>query len=283
MRTTKRLAKRGASLIELLVVVTILALLFGIMLPAMSRSRSESQKLACINNQRQIMTVALEYSMADRHSILGPVHPLADQFTGEGISEYGGGPGTSPFTGWRQQFGPRTRPLNKIMYGDASFPIETEPGNAGVFKEYRCPGKDLGLQRIGFFLPHEVERPYFESNGTSYRMNNLNFSFSDTSLGIYARSHTAIPDTGSTIAFMEARAFQTLFTNDVNGTIGPLELTSYHDLLGHFVLSYADGHAAFVDMGNGTYYPARQQYNLMDRRGTWGQFDTFPEPPVPLQ
>src|SRR4051794_32060080 len=43
------------TLVEILIVIGIIALLIGLLLPAMSRAREQSRRLLCMNNQRQIV------------------------------------------------------------------------------------------------------------------------------------------------------------------------------------------------------------------------------------
>lgn len=275
--------RKGFTLIELLVVIAIIALLISVLLPALSSARAEGHKLKCLANLREIFRVGLAYSADDPNNIIGAVHPMAFQFNGTGYAEYGGGPGTMDFVGWNQQFDPRTRPYNKLMYGEGNIRFGTTPGAKGEYLAYQCPGNDLGWQTWpGFGTdPRETEKPYFEANGTSFRMNNYAFT-NGVSIGFYGRPVNRIPDPAVTVAFQEARAYQTLWTNDVDGVLPNRGvLTGWHGKLGYFNLGYADGHAGATNMGNGTWYQQMQISTPFgvypSARGTWGRYDCLPE------
>jgi len=129
-RTGARITTRGFSIGELLIVITVVAVLVAILLPVMAGEQEKSRSAVCISNEKQLGVAANEYC-ADNNRFLPPI--------------FQPNPGDSP---WWRELDPYTKSqtiyacpddtYSRSTFGDGSPVSYSMSFNWGDWGE--CPG-----------------------------------------------------------------------------------------------------------------------------------------------
>ena len=64
-----RYRKKGLTIVELLVVISIITLLLGILLPLLNQAREQARKIRCLGNQRALTQANLVYAMDNEDNL----------------------------------------------------------------------------------------------------------------------------------------------------------------------------------------------------------------------
>ncbi len=153
---------RGFTLVELLVVVAIIALLIGVLLPALGRARRSAQTVECLSNMRNLVLAQMLYA-----------HDHNGQLVNYGLSH--GGSTLEDNVSWLRDLKPYAEgPLTVRSPSDASPHWATEGGGGvpipgGGPVRYRVTSYGLN-EHVTPQVPFDPQDPRQRAHDNLYRM-----------------------------------------------------------------------------------------------------------------
>jgi prepilin-type N-terminal cleavage/methylation domain-containing protein/prepilin-type processing-associated H-X9-DG protein len=149
-----RLTTGGFTLIELLIVIAIIALLMGILIPALSKVRRQGKRISCLSNMKQLLIAWMAYAEANDGKIVnGGQSPSNDSgnvkepywCTWQPSTTF---TATTPFD-WRYDLLPNYEDRIEKMKGGALYRYLNNE------KVYHCPEADKNMHR-SYLIPNAM-------------------------------------------------------------------------------------------------------------------------------
>jgi prepilin-type N-terminal cleavage/methylation domain-containing protein/prepilin-type processing-associated H-X9-DG protein len=231
--------RHGFTLIELLVVIAIIAILAGMLLPAMAKAKSKAQGIQCMNSHRQLMLAWRMYAEDSNDRIT-----FAYVADGAANSRFAWMQGSMDFTSGRQNWDPEVNITKSPLYPYCKTPA--------IFK---CPADQAMVKANNKMLPRVRSMSmnnWVGGNGTQLDPSTWYGGWSGPNWRVYSKLADMIdPGPSSTWVLLDEREDSindSFWVVDMTGypdKPGSLKIVdypaSYHNNAGGF--SFADGHS----------------------------------------
>jgi len=283
-------SRKAFTLIELLVVIAIIALLIGILLPALGKARQSAWKALSMNNLRQIMLGVEQYKAdADDHVPYPPPNRGPDGELRGGVCTwtYGGKDTSANWVGgmgWAD-ISASARPLNAYLYPEIVFPMPKDgtydwntndtsykmgkpqdPRQAVETEVYKSPGDKISYQTD---WPEEnTEFSSYDDVGTSYHTNlrwffalrdEQNMEFTEAFDKGMRRLELASDFSTSTFVFIHDQTADIATEPDALGT-WPEGIMGEFGEMNRSCMAFYDGHVDYLQVELGA--PNTEDYQL---------------------
>jgi prepilin-type N-terminal cleavage/methylation domain-containing protein len=153
----RRMNRFAFTLIELLVVIAIIALLIGMMLPAVQKVRESAARTKCENNMKQLGLALQAYH--DANQVLPPGYIASGAYV-DGTTD------TTPGWGWGAYILPFMDQGNIYNQYAMSGPVQNSPGIQNVVMTFLCPS-DI-VQPVAFEVTGATFNPICLAPPSSY-------------------------------------------------------------------------------------------------------------------
>ena len=137
LKSTKTTRRRGFTLIELLVVIAIIAVLIGLLVPAVQKVREAANRTACANNLKNLGLALHNYHDVHRKFPPGAVGPFASLPQFAGLKHHGLGTYLLPYLEGDALF--RDYCWDVSWFDPPNQPVVTTP-----LKIWQCPSAETG-------------------------------------------------------------------------------------------------------------------------------------------
>jgi prepilin-type N-terminal cleavage/methylation domain-containing protein len=211
---------RGFTLIELLVVIAIIAILAGMLLPALSKAKEKAKRIQCVSNLKQQGLACTLYSGDFDDYFPTGTPPAGFSPAIYAYYNYGGKQGTE-YTGQLRLLNPYVAIAGKVS-----------TNSHGAELVFKCPS-DNGALKAGW--PQDRKPTIFDTFGSSY-LYNSGANNNDEKLGLVNKKISSVQN-----------ATRTILVNDFSFNVHLVKMKVFHRAYWHNKSDLGWGNLAFVD------------------------------------